>query len=144
MKRLTRSLIRNINILPDQTLRVRMVLSHIHGHNVLRSSNIVAPGTFYFYVLADLDDSLQVGDGQDKAEEEKNYEQERPNLIYGVTRLQVGVEVDVPNESQDAGAESYCEHDVEHQPGEEAEDEVPDDGHHQEDVTHHLTGQSGQ
>ena len=85
-------------------------------------------------------------DGQDKADDEKDDEKESPNFIHGVSRVEVGggVEVDFPNESHDAGAEAEGEHDIEHQPGEEAEQEVPGDGHQQENLTHHLTAQPGQ
>ena len=145
MNRLTKSFTGNVNILPHQTLHGRLILSHIHRHNVLRSSNVVAFCTFFFCILGDLYDSLEMDDGHDKEDVEDNDEEESPNLIHGDKRVEVGggVEVDFHNERDDAGAESEAEHDVEHQPGEEAEEEVPDDADHQEEVAHHLTHQPG-
>ena len=146
MNRLTKSTTLNENILPDETLRGRLIIRHIHRHNVLRSRNIVVSCTFCLYVLGDLYHSLEVDDGHDKADDEKDDEKEGPNFRHGVSRVEVsgGVEIDFPNESHDAGAEAEGEHDVEHQPGEEAEDEVPGDGHHQENLTDYLAAQPGQ
>ena len=145
MNRLTKSTTWNVDILPDQALRGRLIISHIHRHDVLRSRHIVAFCSVFFCILRDFYHSMEVDDGHDQENVEENDEKESPNLIHGASSLDVGggVHVDGPDESHDGSAEAEAEHDVEHQPGEEAEQEVPGDAHHHQQVAHQLTHQPG-
>ena len=87
MNRLTKSTTWNVDFLPDQALRGRLIISHIHRHDVLRSRNIVGFCSVFFCFLGDFYHSMEVDDGHNQENVEENDEKESSNFIHGASRL---------------------------------------------------------